>query len=88
MSTPSIVVSTINIAFVADPLMGILGFLMFRYPRTWAKMNARSSHKELHEFDSPKQLGHTKRVGILFMFAATFSLLSMFALKSVLARLN
>jgi hypothetical protein len=44
------------VVFVGDPLTGVLGFLMFRYPQAWAKMNARCSHKELHEFDSPKQL--------------------------------
>jgi hypothetical protein len=89
MSTPSIVVSTANIvAFVGDPLMGVLGFLMFRYPQAWAKMNARSSRKELRVFDSPKQLASTKRRGILFMILAAFSLLSMLALKAVLVRLN
>ena len=76
------------VAFIADPLMVILGFLLFRYPQAWAKMNARASRKELHEFDSPRQLAHTKRVGILFMTFAAFSLLSMLALKTVLARLN
>jgi hypothetical protein len=89
MSTPSIVVNTANIlAFVANPLMGVLGFLMFRYPQAWAKMNARVSRKELHEFDSPKQLAHTRRLGILFMILAAFSLLSMLYLKAVLARLK
>ncbi len=76
------------VAFIADPLIIILGFLMFRYPQVWAKMNARASRKELHEFDSPKQLAHTKQVGILFMTFAVFSFLSMLALKTVLARLN
>jgi hypothetical protein len=76
------------VAFVADPLMVVLGFLMFRYPLAWAKMNARSSHKELREFDSPKQLAHTKRAGILFMIFAAFSWLSMLGLKAVLARQN
>jgi hypothetical protein len=51
-------------------------------------MNARSSRKDLHKFDSPEQLAHTKRVGILFMIFAAFSLLSMFALKTVLIRMN
>jgi uncharacterized protein YjeT (DUF2065 family) len=85
MSTPSIVVTTANIvAFVADPLMVVLGFLMFRYPQAWAKMNARLSHKELHEFDSPKQLASTRRLGILFMILFVFSLLTMLAVKAVL----
>ena len=89
MSTPNIVVRTANIvAFVAGPLMGVLGFLMFRYPQAWAKMNARSSHKELHEFDSPKQLASTRRLGILFMILTAFSLLSMLALKAVVVRLK
>jgi ABC-type transporter Mla maintaining outer membrane lipid asymmetry ATPase subunit MlaF len=89
MSTPSIVLSTANIvAFVADPLIGVLGLLMFRYPAAWAKGNARLSHKELHEFDSPKQLASTRRLGILFMIAAAFSFLSMLALKAVLVPLK
>jgi hypothetical protein len=66
------------VALVGDPLMVVLGFLLFRYPQACAKMNARLSHKELHEFDSPKQLAHTKRVGILLMVAGAFSLVSMF----------
>ena len=58
MNTPSILVSTANIvAFVADPLMGVLGFMMFRRPQAWAKMNARLARKEVHEFDSPKTTG-------------------------------
>ncbi len=59
--------------------MGVLGFLMFRYPQAWAKMNARLSHKELHEFDSPKQLASTRRLGILLLILAAFSLLSLLA---------
>jgi len=89
MNTPSILVSTANIvAFVADPLMGVLGFMMFRRPQAWAKMNARLARKEVHEFDSPKQLASTRRLGILFMVIALFSLLSMLALKAKLVRLN
>lgn len=89
MSIPGTVASTANIvAFVADPLMGVLGFLMFRYPRAWARMNARSSHKELHEFDSPKQLAHTRQLGILMLILALFSSLSMLAVKAVLVRLK
>jgi hypothetical protein len=89
MSTPGIVVSAANIvAFVADPLMGVLGFLMLRYPQTWAKMNARLSHRELREFDSPKQLASTRRLGILFLILAAFSLLNMLALKAVLVGLK
>jgi hypothetical protein len=68
--------------------MVVLGFLMFRYPQAWAKGNAQLSHKELHEFDSPKQLASTRRLGILFMITAAFSLLSMLALKAVLVPLK
>ena len=68
--------------------MGVLGFLMFRYPQAGAKMNAHLSHKELHEFDSPRQLASTRRLGILFMILAAFSLLSMLALKAVLVPLK
>jgi hypothetical protein len=63
--------------------MGVLGFLMFRYPQAWAKMNARLSHKEPHEFDSPKQLASTRRFGILLMILAAFSLLSVLAMSVV-----
>lgn len=72
-------ISAYIVAFVGDPLMGVLGFLMFRYPQAWAKMNARLSHKELHEFDSPKQLASTRRLGILLLILAAFSLLSLLA---------
>lgn len=89
MSTPSIVVSTTNIvAFVGDPLIGLLGFLMFRYAEMWAKMNTRVSRKELKEFDSPRQLASTKRLGVLFMVAAAFSFVSMLYVKAVLIRLK
>ena len=89
MGTPGLVISAAKIvAFVADPLMGVLGLLMLCFPQAWAKMNARSSRKELRVFDSPKQLASTKRRGILFMILAAFSLLSMLALKAVLVRLN
>ena len=89
MSTPNIVVRTANIvAFVADPLMGVLGFLMFRYPEMWAKMNARLSRKELKEFDSPRQRESTKRLGVLFMIAAAFSFASMLYLKAMLVQLK
>lgn len=89
MSTPNIVVSTANVvAFVVDPLMVVLGLLMFRYPLAWAEINARCSHKELHDFDSPRQLASTRRLGVLFMIAAAFSLLSMLALKDAVVRLH
>jgi hypothetical protein len=65
--------------FVGYPLMAILGFTMFRYPETWAKMNASLSHKK---FDSPKQIAHTRRVGILLMIAAAFGLVSMLYLNA------
>ena len=71
------------VVFVGDPLMGLLGFLMFHYPQAWAKMNARVSHKELHVFDSPKQLAHTRRLGILLMVLAVFSLLSVLATNAL-----
>jgi hypothetical protein len=73
----------IYLVFVGDPLMGILGFLMFRYPQAWAKGNARLSRKELHEFDSPKQLAHTRRLGILLMVLAAISLLSVLATNAL-----
>jgi len=89
MSTPSIVVSTANIvAFVCDPLIGVLGFLMFRYPAMWAKMNARLSRKELKEFDSPRQRASTKRLGVLFLVAAAFSFASMLYFKAVIVSLK
>lgn len=88
MNTPSIDANIANIiAFVADPLMCVLGFLMFRYPQAWAKMNAGVSRKELHEFDSPKQLASIRRVGRLMMIFAAFSFLSMLYLKAMLVRL-
>ena len=71
------------VVFVGDPLMGVLGFLMFRYPQAWAKMNARLSHKDLHVFDSRKQLASTRRLGILLMIIAAFSLLSMLAVNAL-----
>jgi len=73
----------IYVVFVGDPLMGVLGFLMFRYPQAWAKMNARLSHKELHVFDSPKQLASTRRLGILLMIIAAFSLSSLLAMNAL-----
>lgn len=88
MNTHSILISTANIvAFVADPLMAVLGFLMFRYPEAWDKMNAGVSRKDIHEFDSPKQLASTRRTGFLMMILAAFSLFSMLAAKAVLVRL-
>jgi uncharacterized protein YjeT (DUF2065 family) len=71
------------VVFVGDPLMGVLGFLMFLYPQAWAKMNARLSHKELHEFDSPKQLASTRRLGILLMIVAAFSSLSVLTMNDL-----
>ena len=63
--------------------MGALGFLMFRCPQAWAKMNARLSHKKLHEFDSPKQLASTRRLGSLLMILAAFSSLSVLAMNNL-----
>lgn len=65
------------VEFVGNPLTGLLGFLMFRYPLAWAKMSARLSHKELHDFDSPKQLAYFRQVGIFMLIAAAFSFLSL-----------
>lgn len=65
------------VEFVGNPVTGLLGFLMFRYPLAWAKMNARLSPKELHEFDSPKQLAHLREIGIFMMIAAAFAFLSL-----------
>jgi hypothetical protein len=64
--------------------MCVLGFLMFRYPQAVAKMNAHLSHKELHQFNSPKQLASTRRFGILMMVLAAFSLLSLIALNTLM----
>jgi hypothetical protein len=69
------------VALVGDPLMGVMGFLMFRYPQAWAKMNARLSHRELHEFDSPRQQASTRRLGILMMILAVFSAVSLLAIN-------
>ena len=69
------------VALVGDPLMGVLGFLMFRYPQSWAKMNARLSHRELQEFDSARQLASTRRLGTLMMILAVFSSVSLLAIN-------
>ena len=71
------------VVFVGDPLIAILGFLMVRYPQAWAKGNALLSHKELREFDSPKQLAATRRLGILMLTLAAFSLLSLLAMNAL-----
>lgn len=81
MRAPYIVRAAYIVALVGDPLTVVIGFLMFRYPLAWAKMNAHLSHKELHEFDSPKQLASTRRLGSLFMIFAAFSLLSLLAMN-------
>jgi hypothetical protein len=73
------------VMFVGDPVMGIWGFLMFRYPETWAKINARFSHKR---FDSPKQLASTRRLGIFLMTLAAFSFVSMLYAVNALALLK
>jgi hypothetical protein len=72
------------VVFIGTPLMAVLGFLMFRYPQAWAKLNARSARKELHAFDSPKQLAHTRQLGILIMLSAGLSLGSVFAVKALM----
>jgi hypothetical protein len=73
------------VVLIGDLLMSMLGFLMFRYPQAWAKMNAGLSHKELHEFDSPKQLASTRRLGVLLMILAAFSLLSVLAMNKLVS---
>jgi uncharacterized protein YjeT (DUF2065 family) len=62
------------VIYIGDPLAVVFGLLMFRYPQTWAKLNARLSRKEIHEFDSPKQLASTRRLGALLMAFAVFSI--------------
>ena len=71
------------VVFVGDPVMAILGLLMFRYPRAWARMNALASRKEIHEFNSQKQLAHTRQLGILFLICAAFSWLSLLAVNAI-----
>ena len=89
MSTPIIIVRAVDVlAFVVDPLLAVLGFVMFRYPQAWAKGNARVTHGEHRELDSSKQLAHTKLLGTLFMIFAAFSFLSMLYAKALLARMN
>jgi hypothetical protein len=69
------------VAFVGAPLTGALGFVMIRYPRAWAKLNARTAHKKLSEFDSPKQLAHTKQFGKLLLILAALDSLSLLAMN-------
>lgn len=52
---------------------------MFLYPHAWAKANARLARKEPREFNSPRQLEATKRLGILLMVLGPFSLLCVLA---------
>jgi hypothetical protein len=68
------------VAFASRPPTGILGFLIFRYPLAWAKINACLS-QELHEFDSPKQLASSRRLGILMLIFAAFSFSSLLAMN-------
>jgi hypothetical protein len=57
--------------------MVICGLTMLRYPEAWAKGNARLARKELSQFNSPKQLEHTKKVGALFMIAGALDFICM-----------
>jgi hypothetical protein len=76
--------SAVNIVvFVGNPLMGVWGFLMFRFPETWAKINARFSDKKFH---SPKQLATTKLLGILVMLIAAFSSVSILAMGGLVLK--
>ncbi len=50
---------------------------MFRYPEAWAIGNARLARKELSQFNSPRQLERTKKMGKLFMILGAFEFLSM-----------
>ena len=72
------------VIFVGDPVTAVLGFTMFCFPEMWAKLNALLSHKNFNLFNSPKQLAHTKRVGILMMVAAVFSLVSVLSLGALM----
>jgi len=69
------------VVFVGAPLTGVLGFVMIRYPRAWAKLNARIARKKLSEFDSPKQLAHTVQFGILLLMLAVLDSLGVLAMK-------
>jgi len=71
------------VLFVGDPVMAILGFSMFCFPLAWAKMNAGVAHKELREFNSPKQLASTRRNGALLMMLAVLSFLSLLATNAI-----
>ena len=64
--------------------MCVLGFTMFRYPQAWAKGNAYLARKELKEFDSPRQLEHTKRLGIALMVLFPLSLVTVLWSDAVL----
>ena len=65
------------VEFIGNPLTGLFGYLMFRYPLACAKMNARLYRKEFDEFNSPKQLAHLRQFGIFMLIAAAFSFLSL-----------
>jgi uncharacterized protein YjeT (DUF2065 family) len=71
----------LTIAMAADVGMIVSGFSMFRYPMTWARMNARFSRDK---FDSAKQLTSIKRFGLVFLIAGAFSLVSMLYLAESL----
>jgi hypothetical protein len=77
----------IFVVFIGDPLTALLGFLMFRYPQAWAKMNARLSRGQLCDFDSPKQLASTRRLGALMMIFAAFSAFSLLAVFGMAPKL-
>jgi hypothetical protein len=80
----SLIRIAVLLGFIAAPLIVLCGFTMFRYPEAWAKGNARLAHKELSEFNSPRQLERTKRTGKLFMAIGAFECLSMLGLITML----
>jgi hypothetical protein len=65
------------LGFIAAPLIVICGLTMFRSPEAWARMNAHLARKDLSQFNSPKQLERTRKVGKLFLAVGAFELMSM-----------
>lgn len=63
--------------------MAILGLLMFLYPGAWARGNALLARKDIQVFNSEKQLAHTKRIGLLMLIFAGFSILSLLAMSTL-----
>jgi hypothetical protein len=65
------------VGLIGAPLIVICGLTMFRYPEAWAKGNSRIARKDLNQFDSPRQLERTRRLGKLFMTVGAFEFISM-----------